>query len=142
MALRVWNINPVPKAIADETTATVPPTANTLYTILAEKKNVRLISITSYVTWTVQPDPLDIVVTIDGNTWQGSQANPVSTTPYGAYLVWNWANAIGLTATTTSASMSPFLLEGRLVKVEARTGRTTAGTVSRMDSVVKYAKWD
>ena len=119
------------------------PTANTLYTVLTTTKNVRIYSIVAEDTWSAQPNPLEIVVTIDGQTFNFSVANPVSGTLYvatrkptlaeSAQILVAQADANDLTAPT-------FLLEGRSVLVQARIGKTTAGTSNPLEARVKYGK--
>jgi len=129
---------------ADATLSQANPTANTLYTVLSTTQNVRVISMIASVTWTVQPDPLELVVTIDGRTINYSFSNPATATNYTAIeSVASMAAAASaqVLATTLSATvlkLPPF--EGRSVKIEARTGATTAGTVQNLAARVKYAK--
>lgn len=123
---------------ADATLAQANPVSATLYTVLATINNVRIIGVEIDVTWTVQPTPLDIVITIDGVTMTFTVANPVSTTKYYASLNMS-ADATAQTLETTdrAATGRPFLLEGRSVQVQAR---TTGGTTSALNARVKYAK--
>jgi len=120
------------------------PTANTLYTVLAATKNVQIRSVSASVTWTVQPNPLEIVITVDGQTWNFSFANPVTATNYilaESVASLALAESAQILATTLSATVTFHrAFEARSVKVEARTGKTTAGTVSNLSARVKYAK--
>jgi len=132
----------VPQHRADSTLSQANPVTATLYTVLDTAKNVRIISISTNITWaTTQPTPLEIVVTIDAISTVFTVANPVSATVYFASLNANAAaNAQTLETTDRTATGRPFLLEGRSVKIEARiTWATTQPTplVAR----VKYAKW-
>lgn len=115
--------------------------ATTPYTVLVTTQNCRLISISIYSEWTVQPDPLSVIITIDGQTVQLNQANPVTAT---TYYIRNQSNmpSDGMSLDTTDYALyKSFFLEGRSIKVEARIGATTAGTVQKMICRVKYAKW-
>lgn len=87
-------------------------------------------------TWTVQPTPLELVVTIDGVTVIHPFANPVSNTRYYPFVDagYNDANQ-GMTSTIR---IIPFLYEGRSIRVQMR---TTGGTTSALTGIVKWAKW-
>lgn len=112
------------------------PVSGTKYTVLNTTGNVRIISVTIIVVWTVQPTPLEIHVTIDGVTWTSDQVNPVSWTAY--HMENTDPASAGFDLNATGASQfRAFLLEGRSVKIEAE---TTGGTVSQLMSRVKYAK--
>ena len=122
----------------------VAPAANTLYPILAATPNVQVKSVSASVTWTVQPDPLEIVIVVDGITWTYSFANPVSTTNYilaesVVSLAADQASQI-LAATLSATTTFHRVFEGRNVAIYARTGKTTAGTVSNLTARVKYAR--
>jgi hypothetical protein len=115
------------------------PVSTTLYTVLPATSNVRINSIIVNVTWTVQPNPLDVVVTIDGKTLRFYKSNPVSGTDY--YTVVSCHsddnNQDLDTSLTNNALMIPFFIEGRSVKIEVR---TTGGTTSNISARVKWAK--
>jgi hypothetical protein len=138
-----WN-KPVFEQQADAPLSQDNPVANTLYTVLNTTNNVKIESITVQVTWTVQPDPLEIVITKDGQTETFSFANPATATNY--TLTQSVASAAAaataqVLATTLSATVllhQP--IEGRSIRVQARTGRTTAGTTSNLSARVKYAR--
>jgi len=126
----------------DEAISQANPVSATLYTVLDTVKNCRLISISCNITWAVtQPDPLEVVVTIDGQTLTFSFTNPVSATDYVATIAANLApDAQPLVEATalTPDRYRPFILEGHSVKVQVRvTWATTQPTplVCR----VKYA---
>lgn len=129
-----------PAMQADATLTQANPVSGTKYTVLDTKRNVRIIGIEVHVTWTVQPTPLEVHVTIDGLAYTFAVSNPVSTTKYYADL--SMADAItaqGLSTTDKVNSYGrPFLLEGRSVKVEIE---TTGGTTSEIYGRVRYAKW-
>ena len=117
------------------------PVSTTLYEVLAATKNVRIRGIAINITWGVtQPTPLEVVLTVDGQTVTYSFTNPVSATEYFPTLLpYAAENAQALSATNYHI-YSPFFLEGRSVRVQARvTWATTQPTplVCR----VKYAKW-
>lgn len=122
------------------------PVSATLYEVLPTTRNVRLISINVAITWGVtQPTPLEVIVTIDGIPVTYTFANPVSAVNYMA------TNEPGSAETAQrlvapagdygmSSYSSPFLREGRTIKVEARiTWAVTQPTP--LACRVKYAKW-
>lgn len=123
---------------ADAVLAQANPTSTTLYTVLATTRDVRIISITVSVAWTVQPSPLEIVLTIDGQTLTFAFTNPVSATVYACIVSEQLAAANQvLIGAGTYERYRAFLLEGRSVLVQAR---TTGGTVQNLDARVKYAR--
>lgn len=124
---------------ADAYLSQTNPVSTTLYTVLATTQNVRIISIEADLIWaTTQPTPLEVVITIDGQTIIHIQANPANAAAYMAIPLENaLANAQGFS--TTQNQTRAFLYEGRSVKIQARiTWATTQPTplVCR----VKYAK--
>lgn len=132
----------VPRQMADVAISQANPVSATLYEVLPTTKNVRLISISAMITWGVtQPTPLEVLVTIDGQTINYNVANPVSATNYFAIPnpeLAETTQALG-TSSTTQQGRS-FLHEGRSVRVQVRiTWAVTQPTplVCR----VKYAKW-
>jgi len=120
------------------------PTSGTKYTVLDTTLNARITSIRCKVTWTVQPTPLEIHVTIDGKAERFFVTDPVSAQFYIASVAPDGSetNQSLIITFTTSGITSPFLipiyLEGRSIKIEAE---TTGGTVSNLSVRVKYAKW-
>lgn len=113
------------------------PVSTTAYEVLETTLNVRLLSVIAKVTWTVQPTPLDVIVTIDGQVITFTKGNPVTATNYYARLKPQVAMTAQELHTAASAVTRTFMLEGRSVKVEAK---TTGGTVSNLTCRVKYAK--
>ena len=115
------------------------PVSGTKYEVLAETEFVRVISIAAQVKWTVQPTPLEIYVTVDGQTLTATRNNPVDSS---WYYIFHAANTGGGTLMTNTslgyAAYKAFLLEGRSVKIEVE---ITGGTVSLLKCVVKWAKW-
>lgn len=107
---------------------------------LGTQKNVRILSIAVSCTWTVQPTPLEVWVTIDGETKRHYFGDPVSATNYYAFLTpGSPATNEGLTETIGYAVYKAFLIEGRSIKVEAE---ITGGTVSNLTARVKWAKME
>jgi len=129
-----------PPVDQDDATLTQAPVSGTKYTVLDTTPNVRIISISVQCTWTVQPTPLEIHITIDGKTITHTFTNPVTATDYIAFIdPTKAATAQGLSATAAlDLGLPPFLREGRSIKVEAE---ITGGTVSNLSARVKYAKW-
>ena len=122
----------------DATVAEAPPGSGTKYTLLATTANVKIISISAVVTWTVQPTPLEIHLTVDGVPVRFAQTDPVSTTNYYPKLLPQQTAILQQCATTvTAATLSALgLCTGRSVKVEVE---TTGGTVQNLDARIKYA---
>jgi len=105
---------------------------------LGTQKNVRILGISIILTWaTTQPTPLEIHFTIDGIAFTGSFANPVTATSY--YITLRSFTASAVLSTIDSLPSSPFIVEGKSVKVEcAITWATTQPTNLTMR--VKWAK--
>lgn len=123
---------------ADAAISQANPVSTTLYTVLPTTRNARIISLSAQVTWTVQPDPLEIIVTIDGQTITFFKTNPATNTPYGARSAEQSDPALQALDTVGGfAHYRAFLLEGRSVQVQAR---TTGGTTSNLTCRMKYAK--
>ena len=120
-----------PDAVVDQAN----PISTTLYQVLAPSLNVRILSMAGNVVWTVQPTPLEIVVTIDGITITHTVDNPISGTYYYA-RIWenNPENIQGLDPVPVDGRA--FLYEGRNIGVEAR---TTGGTVQNITARLKHA---
>lgn len=112
------------------------PVSGNPYAVLATTRNVRILGVMAYVTWTVQPTPLQVHITVDGITKTYEVANPVSTTYYKARNEAGNAPANQVLDTTAWESYRPFLLEGRSVSV---TAETTGGTVQVLYCRIKYA---
>lgn len=119
----------------DATLNQANPDSGTKYEVLATTKRVRLIGISVQCTWTVQPTPLEIHLTINGQTVTYTFTDPVTATDYFA------KNSLGNAETAQELTVTqpdvPFLREGRSVKVEAE---ITGGTVSNLSARVKYGK--
>lgn len=128
----------LPAHQADATLSQANPVSGTKYTLLDTCKNCRIIGIMAKVTWTVQPTPLEVHVTIDGQTITHTKTNPASATNHFAE-VWQGAaeDAQGLPDTDIGMRRN-WVYEGRSIKIEVE---TTGGTVSSLDARVKYAKW-
>jgi len=128
-----------PQQQADATLSQANPASGTKYTVLDTTPNARIIGISVSVTWTVQPTPLEIHVTIDGQTITYTIPNPVSAFKYlCANDVREPESSQPIIDTANYMLMGAFLREGRSIKIEAE---TTGGTVSSLDARVKYAKW-
>jgi len=121
----------------DATLSQANPVSGTQYEVLATTANVRIIDILVSVTWTVQPTPLEVHITIDGRTLTLLVANPTTGTPYSPSFL-NIANEQGGLSATLGLTTRPFFLEGRSVRI---TAETTGGTVSNLTCRVKYARW-
>ena len=119
----------------DATLDQANPVSGTKYTVLDTVRNARIKSISVRCVWTVQPTPIELWVTIDGQTIRHRFDNPETAKSYYAL------KAKGLDANNQGLSLSSeseaFIYEGRSVKVEAE---ITGGTVSNLSARVKYAK--
>jgi hypothetical protein len=115
-----------------------PPTSAALYTVLDTTPNVRIIAIMGKCQFTAgAPDPLEIIVTIDGKTIIYKKATPATGTSYGANLLTDWDDANQQLGNLDQASYRAFLLEGRSVKIQAR---VTGGTLTHLIALVKWAR--
>ena len=106
---------------------------------LGTQKNVRILSINVNCTWTVQPTPLEIWLTIDGQPLRFFVNDPDTVTEYYARLKANITPAAQQLTTTEIINAKAFMLEGRTAKIEAE---ITGGTVSKLNVRVKYAKME
>lgn len=121
----------------DIATSQANPVSTTIYTVLSETVNVKILGISAAITWaTTQPTPLDVIVTVDDYPILFTVANPVSASLYNAFQDEGYAN--GALATTVRLGTRPYLLEGKKVKIEIRiTWATTQPTP--LTYRVKYA---
>jgi len=128
---------PLPKFAAQANLSQNNPVSGTKYTLIDTTKNCALLGVMAKVTWTVQPDPLEVHATVDGQTLKWEKANPVSTTPYCARSLDLQVdlNAMGLSTSTSSIGIMFF---ARSLKIELE---TTGGTVSNLSGKAKYLKW-
>jgi len=119
------------------------PGSGTLYewrdptntTPLGTQRNVRIIGIFVRCTWTVQPTPLEVHLTIDGVVHTASYTDPVSNTGYFVYVDPSLTSGYAMSSGTGKEA---FLVEGRAVKIEAE---ITGGTVSNLAMRVLWARW-
>lgn len=131
VAKYAWQIQP--DAVLDQAN----PVSTNTYSVLVATEDVRILSISASVTWTVQPSPLEAIVMVDGNTILHQQADPVSTTEYTPLITPATPENLQLMDTTGVISSRAFLYEGQSVAVQAR---TTGGTTSNLSCRVKWAK--
>lgn len=129
---------PVPEQQAVASLDQANPVSGTKYTVLDTTKNVRILSVWAYITWSVQPTPLEVHVTIDGQSQQASLTNPATLTSYFLRRAANGGTVDFALTTGTVAGAVAFLIEGRSIKIEIE---TTGGTVSNLKCKVKYQKW-
>jgi len=132
---------PVPERQADAVLNQANPGDGTEYEVLATTRNVRIYSISVQCTWTVQPTPLQIHITIDGQTITHSFTDPATAT---VYMLRRTGNDDFVAATTQSLVIATginylaFWCEGRSIRI---TAEITGGTVSNLSARVKYARW-
>jgi len=129
----------VPARQADAVISQANPVSTTLYPVL-DARNAVIHSAYVTVTWTVQPTPLDLIVTVDDIAHIHSVANPITTQPYEP-ASYKYTAATGQLLVSTVDDrlvlMGPIYV-GRTVKIEVR---TTGGTVSILACRVKWSKW-
>lgn len=126
----------VPELQANATLSQANPVSGTKYTVLTTSKNVRWLGYESHITWTVQPNPLEIHQTVDDIAKTGSVNNPVSGTSY--YVTIRSYTDAPVLSTTDMLPSAPFIFECRSLKIEAE---ITGGTVQSLTANVRYQKW-
>lgn len=122
---------------ADATLSQAAPVSGTKYTILDTTHNVRLLGAYCQCTWTVQPTPLEMHLTIDGIVNSPAKVDPVSDTPYFLRFPAPFHDDAELVTQDDSLSRA-FVLEARSLKIELE---ITGGTVSSLDGRIAYAMW-
>ena len=128
---------------ADAAISQANPVSTTIYNVLPTTTNVRIYSINANITWaTTQPTPMDIIMTIDGQTHQFRVVNPVTATDYVAVRDYSQADTNQYAPTLAASElnrMPAFLIEGRSVRIDIRvTWATTQPTP--MTCRVKWAR--
>ena len=128
---------------ADAYLSQANPVSTTIYNVLPTTANVRIYTINANITWaTTQPTPMDIIMTIDGQTLQFRVVNPVTATDYVAVRDYSQVdtNQYAPTLAATELNRMPaFLIEGRSVRIDIRvTWATTQPTP--MTCRVKWAR--
>ena len=127
---------PIPQQQPDAVLDQPDPVSGTKYPVLNTTPNVRIIAVAVRCTWTVQPTPLEIHITIDGQSITHTETNPVSDDWHYAYI--SAPDPPSSQPFGSTVGREAFLYEGRTVKVEAE---ITGGTVSNLRARVKYAKY-
>lgn len=113
------------------------PVSGQYYTILDTTPFVRLIEFAAACVWTVQPTPVSIRITIDGQTIIHSRDNPVSGTNYLCHKYGGDGPLAQPLDSPQQAASRAFAYEGKSVKVEAK---VTGGTVQTLYGRVKWAQ--
>jgi hypothetical protein len=114
------------------------PVSGALNPVLAATDDVRIISIEAHVNFTVQPSPLEVHETVDGNVITYQMINPVTATSYGARIGENADETLQvLDPANAYASYRAFLDEGQNIGV---TAEITGGTVQLLYCRVKWAR--
>lgn len=116
--------------------AQASPVSGTKYEVMAETELVRLMYIATRCTWTVQPTPLEVHLTVDGQSLTGYKNNPVSNTWY--YFRFSPYTTMTTLPLTTGTPDVPYVLDARTLKIEQE---VTGGTVSNTQARVWYALW-
>ena len=112
------------------------PVSGTRYPVLDTTGNVRITGIHVWVTWTGQPTPLEIWVTLSGKTERFFVSNPASDTEQIA----RWGGQVCPDNTLAAVALTDraFLIEDRSIKIEAE---ISGGVVSNLSVRVKWARW-
>lgn len=129
-----------PPKLMDLVSLNQVPIAGTKYTLLDTVKNVRINKMTCSVNWTLQPNPLEVHLTIDGVAYTATFANPATATSYYLYQRAIYGSSL-FDITTASSALSTyvaFLFEARSCKIELE---TTGGTVQFLRGAVSYSKY-
>jgi hypothetical protein len=128
---------------ADATLNQANPVSGTKYTLLVATVNAVIYDILASITWTVQPDPLEIHVTIDGNERTYTLASPASATSYRPSLSKSNDPAsitrygdVGFSSSDLSTPIIMF--QGRSITV---TLESTGGTTSALKGLCEYGRW-
>jgi hypothetical protein len=111
------------------------PVSGALNPVLAPTEDVRIISITANLNWTVQPSPLEVHVTIDGQDITHLINNPVTSVWYFARITESNDEANQELHATAIGYYRAFLYEGQNITI---TAETTGGTVQRIYCRVKW----
>ena len=130
-----WNFTPArqPDAVLNQNA----PVSGQKYTVLDTTVNAVIHGIIVKVTWTVQPTPLEVFVTIDGQNIRHFEVNPISAQNYFAVPSPTQDETHqGLNTSFGATEMD--IYKGRSIKIEVA---ITGGTVSNISSRVKYSKW-
>ena len=135
-----------PEQQPDATINITNPVSGTKYewesppgTPLGTQKNVRIVGVAVRCTWTAQPSPIEVHLTIDGVPFRYYFNDPASDT-------WYFTRYHQLANSQTDQVLDTLallyyalgLFEGRTIKVQAE---ITGGTVSNLFARVKWAKW-
>lgn len=128
---------------ADVIISQATPTSTQLYTVLDTTKNVQINGIGFNVTWTVtQPNPLELIVTVDGQVLTYAYPTPVSATFYYPVQDERYAET---SQQATSSGGSPGTqnaykaCSGRSVKIQVRVTCGGGGTFTPLVCRVKWA---
>ena len=112
------------------------PGSGVQYSVLAATPRVRIISAIVVCTWTVQPTPLELHITIDGQVITHPFTNPVSLSNYYAYPRPTLAPGAQTLFGAVTESRRAFLMEGHNIAIAAE---ITGGTVQNLSARIKWA---
>jgi hypothetical protein len=112
------------------------PVQNTWYTILPSKSNVRIHAIAVEVE--VSNESLETRITIDSNVLTDSLGATAGTTYYMERTISQTSSTLRMNSTNNTIS-SPFLVEGRNIKIEVR--KTTNNGAGNLKGCVEYSLW-
>lgn len=130
----------IPPALQADLADNCAPVSGTEYPVLAATQNVVIYSASVKCTWTVQPTPLELHFTIDGNAITHSVANPDSNTWYDLMFTASVAETLqGLSKDTWNITdRSPYAYMNRSIAI---TAEITGGTVQDLAWRVKWGRW-
>ena len=118
----------------DKTLSQDNPDSGVPYLVMDTTPNVRVIGVAAICTWTAQPSPLELHLTIDGQPITHKVTDPADGMFYRGVIDEGRSPTTQLLVNTVPEQA--FLYECRSVKVEAE---ITGGTVSNLTARVKWA---
>jgi hypothetical protein len=125
----------------DITLSQANPVSGMLYPVFDANDNIEITGIIVSVTWAVtQPNPLTLVLTVDGIVKTVPFTNPVSAVQHGVFLHMVAASGLRLEAVDTGASgknVTPYLYKCRSGKVEV----SVTWAVTQPDPLTCRVKW-
>ena len=114
------------------------PVSGFRYEVLPLTKNVRVVHMAAQASWTVQPSPLELFMTVDGEIFRFFRNNPGNNTWYFPIYQAFASHENGILTTTGPYNERAFLIEGSEVEISLE---LTGGTATNIRSRVTWAKW-
>jgi len=134
--------NPVcPLQMPDAVLSQANPVSGVLYPVLPLNYNVRIIGASASIFFALgAPDPLELVITIDGEVFTFTVNTPANSTPYNAYIAEFANNASQVLNPASFSSTRAFMLEGRSVSINSRI-TWAVDQPTPLNCRVKWAQW-